>query len=161
MDKPALPVGLITQIKATTRAMVLAAGGDAEVEALTGASRGQISKWKLDHHPDLMPIWAIAAIAFKTQDISFAAMLAEMASHQVVPVVGDGPSDANAADFVDDLIGLARTGAEMKSALGEAMSDRSVTPAEARVVLSEISKHKQTITRTERRLARVAARGNR
>lgn len=159
MDKPALPSGLIAQIKETTRRMVLAAGGDAAVEALLGVSRGQISKWKLDHHPDLIPVWAIAAIAFAKKDTTFAAFLAELVSHQVVPVVAEVPSgDSADADFVGDLVGLQRSGGAMKSALGDALEDRHVSPSEAKQVLHHIGRHRQTLARTEQRLSVIAAR---
>lgn len=156
MDATSLPAGLMTLIKAANRELVLANGGPAGVKALTGLSDGQISRCQGDAYPDLFPSWVAALLEFKAQKPIYARLFATLTQHQVVPI---GADDDDPGNLVSDLVGVTQAGARVSSALGAALADNKVTPAEAKDVMAEIGGLERRLDRTKGKLAVVAGGG--
>lgn len=156
MDATSLPAGLMTLIKAANRELVLANGGPAGVKALTGLSDGQISRCQGDAYPDLFPAWVTALLEFKAQKPIYARLFATLTQHQVVPI---SSGDDDPGCLVSDLVGVTQAGARVSSALGAALADNKVTPAEAKDVMTEIGGLERRLDSTKSKLALVAGGG--
>jgi hypothetical protein len=158
VDAQDLPAGLMTLIKAANRELVLANGGPPGVKALTGLSDGQISRCQGDAYPDLFPSWVAALLEFRSQKPVYARLFATLTQHQVVPIAA---SDEEEGNLVADLVGVTQAGARVSSALGAALSDNQVTPAEAKGVMAEIGGLERQLDSTKAKLAVVAGGGGR
>ncbi len=153
MDATDLPVGLMSLIKDANRQMVLASGGSAVVQALTGLSAGSISRIQGDAYPDLFPTWAVALLEFKTQKPIFARLFAALTQHSLVAIADDaGP----AGSLVGDLVGVTAAAAQVSSSLGAALADGVVTPGEAKASLGTIGQLERQLDTTKAKLAAVA-----
>lgn len=160
MDNLALPDGLITLIKSSSRAQVAAcvapgSTGPQRVEQLTGFSQGSISRWQSDAHKDLSPLEVVFLLEFVTQKPVFARALAALTGHRLVPMADDEP----AGDLVGDLIKATGSGARVSAELSTALADGVVTPREAKDVLRVLGEHQDILTDVARKLANVAAAG--
>ncbi|MCX5478474.1 hypothetical protein OSH08_05630 [Kaistia geumhonensis] len=154
MDATDLPSGLLTLIKDANRQVVLAAGGPAVVQALTGLSAGSISRIQGDAYPDLFPVWAIALIEFKTQKPIFGRLFATLTQHQLAPI---GEGEEAGGHLVVDLVDFTVQAARVSSSLGSALADNIVTPKEAKATLAEFGALERQIDRAKGKLAPIAS----
>lgn len=153
MDATDLPIGLMSLIKDANRQMVLAAGGSAVVQALTGLSAGSISRIQGDAYPDLFPTWAVALLEFKTQKPIYARLFAALTQHALISAADDEAPDGS---LVGDLVGVASAAAAVTSSLGAALADNKVTPGEAKASLGTIGVLERQLDTTKAKLAVVA-----
>lgn len=94
----ALPEGVATLLKSAARSLVNACAapgqtGPQRVEALTGYSAGQISKWQGEADPTLMPVHVVAQLEAATGLPVFSRALASLSGHHVVPAAMGQGSD--------------------------------------------------------------------
>lgn len=132
MDATALPEGLISLIKSTTRAAVAASvvpgsTGPQRVEQMTGYSPGQISRWQGDAHKDLIPLEVAFLLEFTSQKPIFARALAALTGHRLVPI---DEGEGGGGDYARDMVDLTAAGAALTVAYGTALADGVVTPRE-------------------------------
>lgn len=156
MDATALPAGIITLIKSTTRAAVAelavsGATGPQRVEQLTGYSPGAISRWGGDAHKDLMPLEVVFLTEFISQKPVFARALAALTGHRLVPIAeGDG---AGEGDLTRDMVEITATAAKVAMAYGAALADGVVTPREREEIRKAKVAHHEVLARATRNLA--------
>lgn len=162
MDDTALPEGLITLIKSTSRAAVasLAVSGSTgpqRLEHLTGFSAGTISRWQGDAHKDLMPLEVVFLAEFISQKPVFARALAALTGHRLVPIdVGDG---AHEGDLTRDMVELAASAAQVTMTYGAALADGVVTPREREDIRRAKARHQEVLARAGRNLADLPGTG--
>ncbi len=158
MDATALPDGLISLIKSTSRAAVTAAvvpgsTGPQRVEQLTGYSPGQISRWQGDAHKDLMPLEVVFLLEFVTQKPVFARALAALTGHRLVAIAeGEG---GDTTDLTRDMVDLVATAGALSAAYGASLADGEVTPAEREVIRKAKARHQEILARATRNLANL------
>lgn len=150
----ALPEGLIRNLKQASADLVFACGGPGAVEAATGISRGQISRWQSEAYPDLIPAWAVWLLEHRFQLQTFTRSQAAMTGFRLEPMAGDGDGDPAAADLVEDIGDLAREHSEAIGALAAAHKTRS--PAAIRTAMREVGELADQAIQTRRGLALVA-----
>lgn len=158
LSNSALTDGLLTLLKTASRALVNACAapgqtGPQRVEAMTGYSAGQISKWQSENDPALMPIHVVALLESATGQPIFSRAIASLSGHQLVPV-----ADGEAAEFCLMSAVVASTGSHNRfaSEAMEALSDRKLTRGEIKALLKTALKHQEEMGDIARRLAERA-----
>ncbi|MFG1246772.1 phage regulatory CII family protein [Xanthobacter flavus] len=162
MDDTALPEGLITLIKSTTRAAVASLAvsgttGPQRVEHLTGFSAGSISRWQGDAHKDLMPLEVVFLAEFISQKPVFARALAALTGHRLVPI--DAGEGAHEGDLTRDMVELAASAAQVTMTYGAALADGKVTPREREDIRRAKARHQEVLARAGRNLADLPGTG--
>lgn len=157
MDSTSLPAGMLPLIKQATRELILAVGGPARVEALTGHRAGTISRWGADHHGDVIPVTVVAVLEFHAQAAPFTRALASLTGHGLTRIA-DG-DDSGGGPGMADVAAIAASGARVVAAAAEALADGVVTPAEAKHVMSLIGGGQAEAGAFKRKLAVVAGGG--
>lgn len=154
----AMPEGLTTLLKTAARALVNACAapgqtGPQRVEAMTGYSAGQISKWQSENDPTLMPVHVVAVLEAATGQPVFSRALASLSGHQLVPV-----ADSETVDFCLMSAVVASTGSHHRFASQalDALADQKLTPGEIKALLKTAMRHQQEMGDIARRLAERA-----
>lgn len=135
MDNPVLPVGMLEQYKAATRALVMACGGPAGVKAVADVSDSQVSRWRGDGYPDLIPLWAVAKLEFHYQEPAFTCFMAGLTGHMLTPIGDESEPPPGSAEFVGTVMEVASANNRLVTQTLEAMSPTSpggaaITPNE-------------------------------
>ncbi|MGO4338988.1 hypothetical protein AB4037_29140 [Labrys sp. KB_33_2] len=160
MDNPVLPVGMLEQYKAATRALVMASGGPAGVKAVLEVSDGQISRWRGDSYPDLIPLWAVAKLEFHYQEPAFTRFMAGLTGHVLSPIGDEAEPPPGTAEFVGTVMEVAAANNKLVTKTLEAMSPASpggvaFTPNEK----SEIHASRAEAERAATKMLRLVAGG--
>ena len=158
MSDTALPEGLLVLLKTASRALVNACAapgqtGPQRVEAMTGYSQGQISKWQSENDPALMPIHVAGILEAATGQPIFSRMLASLTGHQLVPVTA-----ANDDDFCLMRSVMATTAAQGRFAAQamEALADQKLTRGEFKGLLATAIRNQEELGEVIRKLAERA-----
>lgn len=153
-----MPEGLTTLLKSAARSLVNACAapgqtGPQRVEAMTGYSAGQISKWQSENDPTLMPVHVVAQLEAATGSPVFSRQLASLSGHQLVPI-GMGPSD----DFclMQAVIRSSGSHARFTAQAAEALDDGKLTRGELKAMLQTLLAHQDETGAIARRLAERA-----
>ncbi|QEL26132.1 hypothetical protein FQV39_28635 [Bosea sp. F3-2] len=155
MSDIALPDGLLPLLKTASRALVNACAapgqtGPQRVEALTGYSLGQISKWQSESAPDLIPIHIVAVLEAATGKPIVTRMLASLTGHGVAPISDEIGS---AGDLMLDVVRITGSHARFTTAAAEALEDQKLTPGEVKALLKSAMAHVDQMTALIGRLA--------
>lgn len=158
MSDTALPEGLMTLLKTAARSLVNACAapgqtGPQRVEAMTGYSAGQISKWQSENDPTLMPIHVVAILEAATGQPIFSRQLASLSGHQLVPVA-DGPSDEFC--LMRTVVAMTSSHNRFASQAMEALADQRLTRGEFKGLLKSAIKIQEEQGDVIRRLAERA-----
>lgn len=158
MSHIALPEGLLPLLKTAGRALVNACAapgqtGPQRVEAMTGYSQGQISKWQSENDPALMPLHVAAILEASTGQPIFSRALASLSGHQLVPVSG-----GNEDEFCLMRSVMATTASQGRFAAQamEAIADQKLTRGEIKGLLTTAIKNQEEFGEVIRRLAERA-----
>lgn len=146
---PTMPPGLVTRYKAATRALILAAGGPAKVQAIIGMSLPSISRWQSDHTPDLIPGWAVLWIEFAIQEPAFTREIVGLTLHELVATEGKGSTAVTLITGVADVMSKAGTAA---ACVVEAVADGKITPAERRETTDKLAEVSAALGHLQRQL---------
>jgi hypothetical protein len=154
----ALPDGLPVLLKTASRALVNACAapgqtGPQRVEAMTGYSAGQISKWQSENDPALMPIHVVAILEAATGQPVFSRTLASLSGHQLVPV-----AHPNEEEFCLMRSVVATTASQGRFAAQamDALADQKLTRGEFKGLLATALRNQEELGELVRRLAERA-----
>jgi hypothetical protein len=150
-------------IKTATRALVAAAAapgstGPDRVEQLTGYSRGQISKWRADSFPVIMPPEVMFLLEFVTQKPIFAGVLAALTGHRLVPLAKADPVDGRT--LMTGVVDLTGSHSRFLTSLTDALADMEMTPGEAKAAIKAGISHQDQLNQMLRCLAEIAEGAN-
>jgi hypothetical protein len=151
--------GLLTLLKTSVRALVLACAapgqtGPERVSAMTGHSRGSISRWCSENYRDLPPLDVAFQLESALGKPILSRMLASLTGHQVAPWPESGV--AATQDLMTGVVRTMGSHARFVAQAVEAMEDDILTPGEIRQLLKEILKHQQDMGDIARLLAKKA-----
>lgn len=145
MSAPALPEtpmpeGLTTLLKSAARSLVNACAapgqtGPQRVEALTGYSAGQISKWQSEADPTLMPVHVVAQLEAATGCPVFTRALASLSGHHVVPAAMGQGSDF---DLMQAVTRLTAHHSRFATQACEALEDGKLSRGEMKQLLATL-----------------------
>lgn len=155
MSDTALPEGLTTLLKTAARALVNACAapgqtGPQRVEAMTGYSAGQISKWQSENDPALMPIHVVAILEAATGQPIFSRQLASLSGHHVVPA-GVGPDSD--FDLMQAVTKLTAHHARFATQACEALEDGKLSRGELKQLLATLLAKQEETGAIARRIA--------
>lgn len=138
MSDTALPEGLMTLLKTGARALVNACAapgqtGPQRVEAMTGYSLGQISKWQSENAPDLMPLHVAAILEAASGKPIMTRMLASLTGHQLAVVAEGG---GGAVDLMTEIVRITGSHARFQATAADALDDQKLTPREVKDLIT-------------------------
>lgn len=128
------PAGLTKRLKLATRELVAAVGGGKVAAAITGLSEGHVSRCQSEDHPDTLSLQHLAQLELTAGRPIIAALLADLTGCRVEVVA----HEADAQMLSEGLISFVTEAGEFSAAVGKALSDKRITPREAKEALAEL-----------------------
>jgi len=137
-------------LKAAFRRLVKFAGGVELAGAEIGANAGNVSKYGGPDYREMPPLMAVARLEAETGEPAVTRVLADMAGYRLVPRGGGGGGDDV---FVVRHAQLMKEVADAAAEIADAIGDRTITPAEAARIHTELADVTEAISRLQALLA--------
>lgn len=143
------------RIKAATRELVAAVGGNSAAAGIAGISAGLMSRAASDERDDLLPFAAAIALETAAGMPVMASLFDDLTGHVVQPAEGG----VSAGDGITDrMVAIVGEAADVTKTLAEAVRDGRVTPREAAGALGEIGDLERVLVATKKDLVRIKGR---